>query len=313
MRVLILGNGTHVKKRVLPALSNIESIENIVIADRNTQNVTKINSNQEIRNFNEELNSSEEYNFIIIATPPYDHKSSILKVLDKSENILVEKPISNDIDFIFGENLRELKKEKNIFETLMYLHHPLWSYIKDLINKNDIQKVFSEFSVPHLPENSFRYKKELGGGSLFDQGIYPISLALEISNSSQVLNNIEINQSKKYEVDLGGSIDLTIDGNINYVGKWGLGEDYKNYLKLENSDGESFQIDFIFSKPDDTITKIDVSNSKSSSVIEIGNFDQFQIMYQDIIEKNMTKFEYSNHKNLLKRYSLIRDVLKVIN
>jgi len=313
MRVLILGNGTHVKKRVLPALRNIESIENIVIADRNTQNVTKINSNQEIRNFNEELNSSEEYNFIIIATPPYDHKSSILKVLDKSENILVEKPISNDIDFIFGENLRELKKEKNIFETLMYLHHPLWSYVKDLINKKNIQKVFSEFSVPHLPENSFRYKKELGGGSLFDQGIYPISLAQEISNSSQVLNNVEIHQSREYEVDLGGSIDLTIDENISYIGKWGLGQEYKNYLKLENSDGESFQIDFIFSKPNETFTKIDVKNSKNSQVIEIGKYDQFQIMYQDVIEKNITKFKYTNYENLLKRYSLVRDVLKVVN
>ena len=313
MKVLVLGNGAHVKKRVLPALNNIKSIENIIIGDRNTKNAVKIDSKNEIRNFNDELKSSEKYNFVIIATPPYDHKSSLIKVSDKAENILVEKPISNDINFIFGENLRELKNEKNVFETLMYLHHPLWSYVKDLINKKNIQKVFSEFSVPHLPENSFRYKKELGGGSLFDQGIYPISLAQEISNSSQVLNNVEIHQSSEYEVDLGGSIDLTIDENISYIGKWGLGQEYKNYLKLENSDGESFQIDFIFSKPNETFTKIDVKNSKNSQVIEIGKYDQFQIMYQDVIEKNITKFKYTNYENLLKRYSLVRDVLKVVN
>ena len=313
MKVLVLGNGAHVKKRVLPALNNIKSIENIIIGDRNTKNAIKIDSKNEIRNFNDELKSSEKYNFVIIATPPYDHKSSLIKVSDKAENILVEKPISNDINFIFGENLRELKNEKNVFETLMYLHHPLWSYVKDLINKKNIQKVFSEFSVPHLPENSFRYKKELGGGSLFDQGIYPISLAQEISNSSQVLNNVEIHQSSEYEVDLGGSIDLTIDENISYIGKWGLGQEYKNYLKLENSDGESFQIDFIFSKPNETFTKIDVKNSKNSQVIEIGKYDQFQIMYQDVIEKNITKFKYTNYENLLKRYSLVRDVLKVVN
>ena len=313
MKVLVLGNGAHVKKRVLPALNNIKSIENIIIGDRNTKNAIKIDSKNEIRNFNDELKSSEKYNFVIIATPPYDHKSSLIKVSDKTENILVEKPISNDINFIFGENLRELKNEKNVFETLMYLHHPLWSYVKDLINKKNIQKVFSEFSVPHLPENSFRYKKELGGGSLLDQGIYPISLAQEISNSSQVLNNVEIHQSREYEVDLGGSIDLTIDENISYIGKWGLGQEYKNYLKLENSDGESFQIDFIFSKPNETFTKIDVKNSKNSQVIEIGKYDQFQIMYQDVIEKNITKFKYTNYENLLKRYSLVRDILKVVN
>ena len=313
MKVLVLGNGAHVKKRVLPALNNIKSIENIIIGDRNTKNAIKIDSKNEIRNFNDELKSSEKYNFVIIATPPYDHKSSLIKVSDKTENILVEKPISNDINFIFGENLRELKNEKNVFETLMYLHHPLWSYVKDLINKKNIQKVFSEFSVPHLPENSFRYKKELGGGSLFDQGIYPISLAQEISNSSQVLNSVEIHQSREYEVDLGGSIDLTIDENISYIGKWGLGQEYKNYLKLENSDGESFQIDFIFSKPNETFTKIDVKNSKNSQVIEIGKYDQFQIMYQDVIEKNIKKFKYTNYENLIKRYSLVRDVLKVVN
>ena len=92
-----------------------------------------------------------------------------------------------------------------------------------------------------------------------------------------------------------------------------MGQEYKNYLKLENSDGESFQIDFIFSKPNETFTKIDVKNSKNSQVIEIGKYDQFQIMYQDVIEKNISKFKYTNYENLLKRYSLVRDVLKVVN
>ena len=92
-----------------------------------------------------------------------------------------------------------------------------------------------------------------------------------------------------------------------------MGQEYKNYLKLENSDGESFQIDFIFSKPNETFTKIDVKNSKNSQVIEVGKYDQFQIMYQDVIEKNISKFKYTNYENLLKRYSLVRDVLKVVN
>mgnify|MGYP001260211220 CR=1 FL=1 len=37
MKVLVLGNGAHVKKRVLPALNNIKSIENIII-DNNLKN-----------------------------------------------------------------------------------------------------------------------------------------------------------------------------------------------------------------------------------------------------------------------------------
>ena len=90
MKVLVLGNGAHVKKRVLPALNNIKSIENIIIGDRNTKNAIKIDSKNEIRNFNDELKSSEKYNFVIIATPPYDHKSSLIKVSDNLGSKLIK-------------------------------------------------------------------------------------------------------------------------------------------------------------------------------------------------------------------------------
>lgn len=313
MKVLVLGNGAHVNKRVLPALNKIKTIESIIVADKNTENNVIIDSCIELRNFEKELKSLEVFDFIIIATPPYNHKTSLLEVLEKSDNILIEKPIFDDLDFIFGEELKKLKNDKNIFESLMYLHHPLWLYVKDLIKQKDIKKVTSEFSVPHMSEESYRYKKDLGGGSLFDQGIYPISMALEISDNSQIVNKIEVYKSKDYEVDLGGTLDLIIDENINYVGKWGLGKDYKNYLRLESPNGEIFQIDFIFSKPDDTYTKVKIKDSKKSSEVNIGKYDQFQIMYQDLIDNNFLKFEYSNHENLIKRYNLMREVLKEMN
>tara|TARA_B100001057_G_scaffold499964_1_gene612734 strand:- start:1936 stop:2877 length:942 start_codon:yes stop_codon:yes gene_type:complete len=312
MQVLVIGNGNHSKKRVLPALEKIKFVERIVIADKNVKNKKMINSSQEIRNIDKELQSNDQYDLIIIATPPYNHKSSLLDAVNKSNNILVEKPISNDIDFIFSDMFKDLKKDKNIFESLMYFHHPVLSHVKELINKHKIKKIFSEFTVPHLPDNKYIYKKDLGGGSLFDQGIYPISLALELSNNSKKLEHLEINKSDKYEVDLGGIIQLNIDKDIQYFGKWGLGQDYKNYLKLINNDGKEFQIDFIFSKPDNLNSKIQIITKDNFSEIEIGKFDQFQIMYEDILKSDFTKFDYSNHKNLLERYDLILELIKMV-
>ena len=43
MQVLVIGNGNHSKKRVLPALEKIKFVENIVIADKNIKNKKKIN------------------------------------------------------------------------------------------------------------------------------------------------------------------------------------------------------------------------------------------------------------------------------
>ena len=38
MKVLVLGNGAHVNKRVLPALNKIKTIESVIVADKNTEN-----------------------------------------------------------------------------------------------------------------------------------------------------------------------------------------------------------------------------------------------------------------------------------
>ena len=71
MKVLVLGNGAHVNKRVLPALNKIKTIESVIVADKNTENNVIIDSCLELRNFDKELKSSEVFDFIIIATGVY--------------------------------------------------------------------------------------------------------------------------------------------------------------------------------------------------------------------------------------------------
>ena len=86
----------------------------------------------------------------------------------------------------------------------------------------------------------------------------------------------------------------------------------KNYLELKDNDGKEFQVDFIFSKPDNLNSKIQITSNETISEIEVGKFDQFQIMYEDILRSDFTKFEYSNYKNLIERYDLIHELLKMV-
>ena len=51
--------------------------------------------------------------------------------------------------------------EGKVIESLMYLHHPVWNRVKQLIDLNDIRLIESNFGVPHLESKSFRYGKKL--------------------------------------------------------------------------------------------------------------------------------------------------------
>ena len=312
MKVLILGNGNHTNKRILPALEKISKIELITIADKNVIQDVRIKKNIKISKFDEATFSDENYNLSIIATPPYNHIESFLKVYKNSEKVLIEKPITNDINFIFGNKLKEYIDNKKIFETLMYFHHPLWERIKNIIETKSIVSVSTEFSVPHLPKESYRYVKKSGGGSLNDQGIYPISLCAAIISNKYKINQINVYGEKNYEVDLSGEINMTIDNKIEFNGKWGLGQEYKNFICLTEEDGTTYEANFFYSKPDETHSKIIISKGQATEELSVGTYDQFKIMYLDALKNNFDKFNYSDHKRLIKRYEIYKLILNEI-
>ena len=75
-----------------------------------------------------------------------------------------------------------------------------------------------------------------------------------------------------------------------------------------DKDGKEYEINFIFSKPDGTDTKIILKDQNMSKDINIGIYDQFQIMYLDAINNDLSKFKYSSYKNLIKRYEIYKKI-----
>ncbi len=304
MQVLVLGNGAHTKKRIVPALKKIPFIESILVADRNARKVNKMDDVLSIVNYQEVFKLSINFDLAIIATPPNNHIESLKKINGKSRNILIEKPISNNINVIRSNEFKAIYENGSVFESIMYFHHPLWKKVQTIVNDIDIKEIYTEFSVPHQSLDGFRYKKKMGGGSLNDQGIYPISLITELFSQNYDVKSIQIFKDKDYEVDLGGKLNLSIK-NINVFSQWGLGKDYKNYLIIKDTADNEYKFDFIFSKPDNLNAKIIFSNNKE---IKVGVYDQFELMYRAILESNVSEFKYSKYDNLFRRYNLLKEV-----
>ena len=121
MKVLVLGNGIHAKKRVIPALQQIDIVDSIVVGDKNTTK-SEIRNNINFVNLSNIFESKEQYDLTLVVTPPYNHLESFQKVKEFSAKVLIEKPITNDFKYLFSSDMKNYFNEGKVIESLMYLH-----------------------------------------------------------------------------------------------------------------------------------------------------------------------------------------------
>tara|TARA_B100002019_G_C21192617_1_gene559681 strand:- start:97 stop:1050 length:954 start_codon:yes stop_codon:yes gene_type:complete len=310
VNVVLVGNGVHSNKRIIPSLKNLEVVKSISILDRNVKIEKQISETVKLLPYEELGESESKYDLGIVATPPYNHLQSYELIANRCQTVLIEKPLTNNLETVLRKSIQKKLKKYELIEALMYFHHPLWKSIMNIVKNKDIVEINTRFSVPHLSEGSFRYSNSKGGGSLLDQGIYPISFAQQLINKKYEVKNIETYSEKGFEVDLSGKISLKIDNKINFEGSWGLGCEYSNFVNLKDLDGTIYEVDFFYSKPDFTNSKILITKEGSKEEKKIGIHDQFQNMYLDAINKKFSVFEYSNFHNLKSRHILIDEVKK---
>lgn len=301
MKVLIFGNSKHTRNRILPAITKLKDIKIDLVTSSDVK--SKIFNVENIYNYESIDLINQVYDVVFISTFPYQHIELLKKYSFLSKIFLIEKPIYTDAKQV---NLNELPSDKFIIECLMYRYHPLFHKFIEIYLNNEVIKVESSFCIPDLDKENFRYNQQIGGGVIYDQGIYPLSLMSFVSKTKIY----KIKQFKKYDkklkTEVGQKVNFIIDDKVEYFAEWELGSEYKNQVKLYTKDSV-FVFPSFFSKANNYLSYFEEFTDNNHKKIEVGTFDQFFLMYQELFDINEHKVELEN-LFLKQRYDLIKQL-----
>ena len=296
-------------------LASIKNVELVAVASRNIQNANnfaeKHNAKKAYSSY-EELAKDSNVDAVYIATPHSFHKEHAILCLQNKKAVLCEKPFAMNLSEV--TEMIEAAKENNVLlmEALWSFFLPHFTYVLDLVKSEKFGKLKNleaDFGF-HTPYNtdSRLFKKELGGGSLLDIGIYPIFAALATLGEPDAIDA----SATFFENGADASCDMVFQyKNAKATLKTSLLEETPSIaiLKFENA-----------------IVKLNRQFHQSSSITiiqnnteEIINFDfktlgySFETEHFNSLlragekESNMMTFEFS--KNLLKTLDKVRGII----
>ena len=166
-------------------LATIPNAELYAVASRsqkNAEDFAKKYSAAKAYNSYQSLAQDVEVDAVYIATPHSFHKSHTILCLQNKKAVLCEKPFAMNLEEV--EEMIALAKESNVLlmEALWTYFLPHYQYVLDVFNNKKYGKLLqleADFGFkPEYDLESRLIKKEVGGGSLLDIGIYPIFVAL---------------------------------------------------------------------------------------------------------------------------------------
>ena len=299
----IIGPGYHFEKNIISVLKKNRFFKIKSILRNKRKKYKNYKTLNEIDFF------KEKFDFVYISCPNKLHEKYIIKSLKSGSHVICEKP------FLTSDNkLKEIlilskKRKKLIFESFMYLYHPLFYKLKKLINekkRGKLRYVVSNFRFPSLNKDNQRYKNKLGDGFFYDAAVYQLSVENYLFNNTSI-NKKKIEQLKiKKNVDLKGYFAIK-NKNFNRFYFWGEGQNYSNNIEFFFNNSCIF-IDRFFSKLKSQPTYIKIFENNKIKVIKFNkNEDHFEYMFYDII-KNYNKLSFQNYHR-----QRISNQIKLIN
>jgi len=173
----------HINRRLIPAIraSRRGSLE--AVASRSPESAQAYAKHWEIpQAFGsyEDMLQSGAIDAVYIGLPNHLHAEWSIRALQAGVHVLCEKPFAITLEQVDVMIAASRANKRCLAEAFMYLHHPQTRIAADWVRSGrlgEITLVRSTFNFSlHEPQN-VRMIPEYGGGSLWDVGVYPVSLS----------------------------------------------------------------------------------------------------------------------------------------
>ncbi|MBK6087622.1 Gfo/Idh/MocA family protein [Ruminococcus difficilis] len=320
-------------RRFMPALNEVEEFEfsGVAIAAANEWNGEYSDSILEselmkaqgfIENYGGKIFMSyssliedESIDAVYLPLPPALHYRWGMKALENNKHLFIEKPSTTSAEDT--ESLISLAESKDlaIHENYMFVYHKQITEIMRIIESGEIGDVRLyriAFGFPRRSINDFRYNKELGGGTLLDNGGYTVKLASILLGETARIVCSNLNYIEDFKVDIFGTATMINDSGLTAQLSFGMDNCYKCDLEVWGSKGNLFT-NRIFTAPAGFTPKlVKKVNNDPDILLNLPEDSSFEKSIREFLQCISLKDKrVSAYKSILKQARLIDNIREI--
>lgn len=157
---------------------------------------------------------SDLVDVIYISLPNHMHAEWSIRAMQAGKHVLCEKPMAVSLAKIDAMIDASQRYQRVLAEAFMYRHHPQTRIALEWVRNGSLGEVFliqGVFNFMLTRQEDYRRVPELGGGCLWDVGVYPLSFA------QYLLGCPPLYVSASQWIGESG-IDETFNGQMHYPG-----------------------------------------------------------------------------------------------
>ncbi|MFD2657664.1 Gfo/Idh/MocA family protein [Gracilibacillus thailandensis] len=294
----IISTANIAQKAVIPGIKESETGEVYAIASRNLGNAKETAEELEIPvayGSYEELLADPDIDAVYIPLPNHLHKEWSIKAMEAGKHVLCEKPIALNTKEALEMEAASEKAGVILAEAFMYRYHPRYQKIQEIIQSGEIgaiRGIHGAFTFNNAAaKENVRFRKDWGGGSLYDVGVYPISAARMILNEEPQAATVHAFFSEQHDhVDMMASGILEFDHGVALTFDCGMWADFRNRLEILGTEGR-IEIPSAFVTNQNQQDHFYLYTSNGTKEVEVPYVNQYALQADVIghsIQKNKT-------------------------
>ncbi|GGF96487.1 Gfo/Idh/MocA family protein [Paenibacillus abyssi] len=241
----ILGCASIAIRSVIPGIQESETGEVAAIASRELskaqETAAKLGIPKTYGSY-EELLADDSIDAVYIPLPNHLHMEWTIRAAEAGKHVLCEKPIA--LNAAEAQRMVEACAAAGVHlaEAFMYRHHPRYDRIKEIIQSGEIGEIrgiHGAFTFNNASnKTNVRYRKDWGGGSIYDVGCYPISAARMLLEAEPEAVTVHALLSPEHD-----NVDMMASGIVEFPNAVGLTFDcgmwaaFRNTLEVLGTDG----------------------------------------------------------------------------
>ncbi|MBB4893964.1 putative dehydrogenase [Streptomyces olivoverticillatus] len=278
LRFGVLGCAEFALRRMLPAMAQAEGVAITAVASRDGRKAKEAAARfgaAPVEGY-EGLLERDDVDAVYVPLPAALHAEWVEKALLAGRHVLAEKPLT--CDPARTAELLDLARERGLVlvENVLFVHHSQHTVVRNLVRDGaigELRAFHAAFTVPAPAEGNIRLSRELGGGALWDVGIYPVRAAVHFLGDALEVVGAHLTTGAGREVDTAGAALLRAPGGVTAQLTFGMEHAYRNAYELHGSEGR-ITVERVFTPPADHHPLVRVETASGAEELRLDPDDQ---------------------------------------